>query len=189
MGAALAEALLEAGYEVWIVSGPVQIDYPSGSRVQRVTTTNEMLEAATNWFGECDGVIGAAAPCDYEPRQVSPSKLAKDGSPRIIELVETPDVVATLGKDKRRDQWVVGFALETEDQRFRATVKLERKHCDLMISNGPSAINSDSNEIEILDPTGDVILSAAGTKIHLAKKIVEVIHRRLVFPQAVDPSN
>ena len=78
------------------------------------------------------------------------------GRDLFMKLVETADVVATLGQSKREDQWVVGFALETEDRRFRAIAKLERKHCDLMVSNGPRAIDAADNEVELIDPDGKV---------------------------------
>lgn len=180
MGAALASAAIEFGHDVVIVSGPVSIDYPSEAKVIPITTTDEMLSAAVEAFKDCDGAIGAAAPCDYMPRFVQTQKIAKTGQPLTIELVETADVVATLGQSKREDQWVVGFALETEDQRFRAIVKLERKHCDLMVSNGPSAIDADRNEIELLDPAGQVLAKMEGLKEEIARGILQQIGDRLI---------
>ncbi|MCP4941376.1 MAG: phosphopantothenoylcysteine decarboxylase [Planctomycetaceae bacterium] len=180
MGVALAEAALELGHQVTVISGPVVVDYPEAATVVPVVTTDEMLQAAKSKFRECDGVIGAAAPCDYMPYTVRAQKISKTGQPLMIELIETPDVVASLGQCKRDDQWVVGFALETEDQRFRAIVKLERKHCDLMVSNGPSAIDAATNEVELLDPTGDVLASIQGTKAHVAKQLLAEIDARLI---------
>ncbi len=181
MGAALASAALKLGHEVVIVSGPVTVEYPQGATVIPVVTTDEMLAAATLAFENCDGAIGAAAPCDYMPRQFQPQKISKTGKPLTIELIETADVVATLGQNKRDDQWVVGFALETEDQRFRAIVKLERKHCDLMVSNGPNAIDSADNEVELLDPDGNVIEAIAGDKEYVAQRLLELIQQRLIL--------
>ncbi|MGI9441263.1 MAG: phosphopantothenoylcysteine decarboxylase [Rubripirellula sp.] len=180
MGVALAEAALELGHQVTVISGPVVVDYPEAATVVPVVTTDEMLQAAKSKFRECDGVIGAAAPCDYMPYTVRAQKISKTGQPLMIELIETPDVVASLGQCKREDQWVVGFALETEDQRFRAIVKLERKHCDLMVSNGPSAIDAATNDVELLDPTGDVLASIQGTKAHVAKQLLAEIDARLI---------
>ena len=125
-GCSAGHGRLEQGHDVVIVSGPVVVDYPSGAELIPVMTTDEMLDAAVKEFARCDGAIGAAAPCDYMPRVVQSQKISKTGGPLTVELVETPDVVATLGQSKQADQWVVGFALETEDQRFRATVKLEK---------------------------------------------------------------
>ncbi|NND97999.1 MAG: phosphopantothenoylcysteine decarboxylase [Pirellulaceae bacterium] len=183
MGAALADAALRLGHEVVVISGPVAVDYPAGADVVSVLTTDEMLASAKKIFDQCDGAIGAAAPCDYMPRYVKTDKIAKTGQPLVLELIETPDVVAMLGQNKRSDQWVVGFALETEDRRFRATVKLQKKCCDLMVSNGPQAIDASDNDVELLDPIGDVIASINGDKMHVADELMFHIHDRLVLKQ------
>jgi len=185
MGAALAAAALELGHQVLIVSGPVSVAYPEGAEVESVVTTDDLLEVCRRRFHECDGLIGAAAPCDYKPVHVAENKIAKTGRPLILELWETADVVATLGASKRSDQWTVGFALETEDPRFRAIAKLERKSCDLIVLNGPEAMTSDSNSIEILDPTGSVIASETGPKESVARTILRVIERRLIRRESV----
>ncbi len=180
MGAALAAAAIEAGHQVVVISGPVSIDYPEEAELIPVVTTDEMLTAAVETFRHCDGMIGAAAPCDYMPRLVQTQKISKTGKPLTIELIETADVVATLGQSKRDDQWVVGFALESEDQHFRAIVKLEREHCDLMVSNGPSAIDADRNEIELLDANGDILAKMEGPKEEVARGILQHIDQRLI---------
>ncbi|TWU60583.1 Coenzyme A biosynthesis bifunctional protein CoaBC [Rubripirellula tenax] len=180
MGSALAAAALNLGHEVVVISGPVSVEYPNAATVIPVISTDEMLQAAVETFKTCDGAIGAAAPCDYMPREMQTQKISKTGKPLAIELVETPDVVATLGQNKRHDQWVVGFALETEDRHFRAIVKLERKHCDLMVSNGPAAIDAADNEVELLDRDGAVIEAIQGTKEHVADRLLKQIHDRLI---------
>ncbi|MEM6978814.1 MAG: phosphopantothenoylcysteine decarboxylase [Planctomycetota bacterium] len=180
MGVALAEAAIELGHNVTVISGPVSVSYPPAATVISVTTTDQMLAAAGECFERCDGAIGAAAPCDYRPRQIAESKMAKTGRPVTLELLETPDVIATLGQRKREDQWVVGFALETDDHRFRATVKLEKKHCDLMVSNGPEAIDADHNSVELLDEEGRVIEAITGSKSHVAKQLMHQIQTRLI---------
>lgn len=172
MGAALAEAAIASGHEVTVVSGPVQVAYPASARVVVVDTTDEMLDAVMKHFPNCHGLIGAAAPCDYMPRKISSAKIAKSGQPLMLELIETPDIVATAAQSKRPDQWVVGFALETEDQRFRAIVKMQRKCCDLMVSNGPSAINATTNEVEILAADGSTIAFVTGEKELVAAAII-----------------
>lgn len=179
MGSALAQAALQAGHQVVLVSGPVRVRYPSGVKLREVETTQEMLDACLEEFPACDGLIGAAAPCDYQPTTVSKSKLKKTGEPLLLKLVETPDIVATLGKKKRSDQWTVGFALETEDARFQAIGKLQRKLCDLVVVNGVAAIDSPNNEIEILDRKGSVVAAAIGSKQKLAKLIVRVVFEQL----------
>lgn len=180
MGKALAEAALARGHEVVVVSGPVGVEYPRGVRVVPVVSTEEMLAAARREFAACDGAIGAAAPCDYRPVIVQPQKIAKTGAPLDVHLVETPDVVATLGAEKQPGQWIVGFALETEDARFRALVKLEKKHCDLMVLNGPEAMDAADNRVEILDPAGYTVAQLAGPKEEVARGILAAIHTRLL---------
>lgn len=180
MGAALAKAAIALGHEVVVVSGPVSVSYPNEVKVIWVETTDQMLETCQREFEHCDGCIGAAAPCDYRPVHVAVQKLAKTGEPLVLHLIETPDVIATLGQEKRPDQWVVGFALETEDRRFRAIVKLEKKHCDLMISNGPDAINSDMNSVELLDSQGTVLAEIHGPKETVARQLMEEIDSRLI---------
>lgn len=180
MGRALAEAALAGGHEVVIVSGPVDISYPQRARVIDVVSTEDMLEAARAEFANCEGLIGVAAPSDYRPQRVAENKIAKTGEPLVLRLIETADVVATLGAEKRADQWVVGFALETEDARLRAVAKLEKKHCDLMVSNGPEAMHSTDNNVEIIDPAGVVIESLSGPKEDVARGIFAVIAQRLI---------
>lgn len=179
MGRSLAEAALELGHEVVLVSGPVEIEYPAAAKVVSVVSTEEMLAACETEFEHCDGLIGAAAPCDYRPVRVESHKIAKTGQPIDLHLIETDDVVATLGAKKGR-RWVVGFALETEDHRLRALAKLERKFCDLMISNGPQAISALDNQVEVITPTGDVIATIEGTKERVAEQILAIIDQRLV---------
>jgi phosphopantothenoylcysteine decarboxylase/phosphopantothenate--cysteine ligase len=182
MGRALAEAALALGHDVVIVTGPVQVTYPSAARLIEVVSTDEMLAAAQAEFATCDGAIGAAAPCDYRPVVVSTEKIAKTGEPLTLHLVETEDVIATLGQQKG-DRWVVGFALETDDRRLRALAKLERKHCDLMISNGPEAMHALDNDVEILSPAGVALQRLRGSKEDVSRGILAIIEELLIRPR------
>jgi phosphopantothenoylcysteine decarboxylase / phosphopantothenate---cysteine ligase len=179
MGRALALAALAHGHEVTIVTGPVDLEYPAAAKVIPVVSTEEMLAACREPFAKCDGLIGVAAPCDYRPVHVQTNKIAKTGAPLELHLIETEDVVATLGARKQR-QWLVGFALETEDHRLRALAKLERKHCDLMVLNGPQAMDSLHNTVEVIAPDGQVIGSFDGTKEAVAEQIFAIITGRLI---------
>jgi phosphopantothenoylcysteine decarboxylase / phosphopantothenate---cysteine ligase len=180
MGRALAEAAIALGHEVVIVSGPVAVTYPQSARVVSVVTTDELLAACRREFATCDGVIGAAAPCDYQPVKVAEQKIAKTGGPLMLELIETPDVMATLGAEKKPGQWLVGFALETVDQRFRALTKLIKKSCDLIVLNGPEAMDAADNRVEILDRSGEVVHSLAGSKEEVATGILAVVQQQLL---------
>lgn len=180
MGCALAEAALQQGHEVVIVSGPVELAYPPAAEVLRVVSTEEMLQAAQAVFPRCDGLIGAAAPCDYRPVVVSQGKIQKTGQPLVLHLVETPDVVATLAASKSPRQWVVGFALETDDARFRALAKAEKKSCDLMVLNGPTAMHSPDNDVEVLDRSGVTLATIRGPKPEVARRILQIIQQQLI---------
>ena len=184
MGKSLAEAALEAGHQVLIVSGPVEVTYPAEAEVHPVISTEEMLQVAQQLFQECDGVIGAAAPCDYRPQLVAEEKIAKTGEPLKLELIETPDVIATLGGNKRENQWAVGFALETNDARFRALTKLERKSCDLMVLNGPEAMNALNNEVQILNAEGTTLSQIKNSKQEVAREILKIIGEHLISPKS-----
>ncbi len=180
MGAALAQAALDLGHEVIVISGPVSICYPSAAQVVDVVTTQEMLDATKLAFENADGLVGAAAPCDYMPKQVETHKLSKTGDVLHLALIETPDIVASLGTAKRRDQWVVGFALETEDIRFRAIVKMSRKCCDMIVSNSASAMNSEDNSVEVILRDGTILEQITGTKPLVANGILSHIQKQLI---------
>ncbi len=180
MGQCLVQAALDLGHEVILVSGPVQVEYPTAATLIPVVSTEEMLAAATEAFQHCDGMIGAAAPCDYRPIEVADHKIRKTGEVLLLKLTETPDVVASLGANKRSDQWTVGFALETEDAHFRAITKLQRKSCDLVVLNGATAINAVDNDVDIIAPGGSVVESVSGSKPHVARRILAVIQTQLI---------
>jgi len=180
MGSALAQAALDLGHDVTIVSGPVSIKYPSTSTVIDVVSTKEMLDAAVKVFASCDGVIAAAAPCDFKPACYSKQKIKKAQQPLELSLVETTDILGKLGSKKRTDQWSVGFALETEDGKKRALAKLQKKNCDLIVLNGPTAIDSPDNQVDIIAADGKVALWAGGSKAKVAQEILRVIEKRLI---------
>ena len=194
MGAALAQAALEAGYEVVVVSGPVEIEYPKEAEVIRIVSTEEMHVAAMQVFNECVGAIGAAAPCDYRPFAVLHDKMSKEDFIRsgkrkdemFLRLRETPDVMAVLGSMKREPkdgepgQWLVAFALETSDHHVRALQKLHRKRCDLIVVNDPSAINGTSSCVEILESSGKTLAKVSGDKIDVARRLLVEIQRYVV---------
>ena len=189
MGAALAHACLEAGYEVAVVSGPVEVEYPRDAEVVFVTSTQEMHVATMQLFPQCVGAIGAAAPCDYKPTVVHLEKMSKENFTRTpnskgelsLALCETPDIMAALGEMKRKEgdpngwQWLVAFALETSDHHIKALQKLQRKHCDLIVVNGPASINGVDTNVDILNMRGDCIAQAYGKKIDVARKLVSTI--------------
>ena len=185
MGRALAEAALAAGYGVVIVSGPVEVEYPKGARVVPVVTTEEMYRAARDLFPKMAGAIGAAAPCDYQPAYRAASKLSKESLTRAgsagffsLELRETPDIIASLGAIKRPGQWLIPFALETENARARALEKLRRKNGDLILVNNQSAIGARVSHLNIIAPDGEILASLSGTKESMATELFRLIEKR-----------
>jgi phosphopantothenoylcysteine decarboxylase / phosphopantothenate---cysteine ligase len=187
MGLALTCAALEAGHEVLVVSGPVDIAYPDAAEVRRVVSTEDMLAACLEVFPRCDGLIAVAAPSDYRPVEKATRKIAKNGQPLLLKLVETPDIVASLAAVKQH-QWMVAFALETEDRRMRAMQKLERKNCDLIVANGPTAIRAVDTDVEVLEAGGSVVGAFRGPKTVVAKGIFQVIQERLIRPTSLPAS-
>ena len=177
MGYALASAALQAGQEVVLVSGPVNVDPPEGCELIAVETTAEMCQACLEIFDSCDGVIAVAAVCDYRPRIRHEGKLTKTGETISIEMIETDDVLAHLGRDKQH-RWIMGFALEAENPREGALQKLRAKNCDVMVVNGPAAIGARQSEIELIGASGDVIVAWTGPKEDLAVHLISWIDDR-----------
>ena len=91
-----------------------------------------------------------------------------------------PGTVEIIAGTEGPGQWLVGFALETDDQRFRALTKLERKSCDLIVLNGPAAMDAADNQVEIFDKSGAVIAAVAGSKQTVATRIMQVIQQRFM---------
>lgn len=174
MGYALTEAVLASGNEVILVSGPVHLHPPAGCECVHVNTTAQMRDACIDHFERCDGVIAAAAVCDYKPLNRITGKISKTGGPITLEMIETDDVLAELGRLKGK-RWVLGFALEAANARENALQKLRAKNCDWIVLNGPAAIGSESNSVEVLDATGHVVTSSSGTKVEVAQHLVSWI--------------
>ena len=140
MGYAIARAAMERGADVTLLTGPVAIAPPKGVRVIEFTTTQDLLERALDHAEAQDVIIQSAAPADYRAKEIAPQKMKKQGgADMIIELVENPDVAATLGKAKRKDQTFVGFAAETNDVLEHAKGKLVKKNLDMIVANDVTA--------------------------------------------------
>ena len=154
MGYALAEAAIEAGAKVKLISGPVNL--PAPARLERVSveSAQDMLEASLDNLSLCDIFIAAAAVADYRPTAISEHKIKK-GSEEIMELhlVKNPDIVATVAASAPKP-FTVGFAAETRDILEYARGKLERKNLDLIIANDVSrsdiGFNSDENAVTVI---------------------------------------
>ena len=178
MGYALAAEAVSRGHQVVLVAGPVEIAPPAGCDLRPVQTTDDMRIACESAFPGCDGVIAAAAVCDYKPLRRVAGKIAKTGEPITIEMIETDDVLAGLGRQKN-GRWIVGFALEAANSRENALQKLRAKNCDVVVLNGPNAIGSLSNSVELIDTTGKPIASWNGSKTDVARELIGWIEQHL----------
>ena len=179
MAKALAEAGLARGHDVTIVSGPVHVEYPRRARVIPVVTTAEMLAACLRELPACDGVIAAAAPCDFEPVKRQPGKIPRQGTGLRLELKPTTDIIATLARRERPGQWFVAFALEPGADPQRAFAKITAKRCDLIVVNDVSALEAAKTAVTVYDRSHARVGGKTGTKPTVATWLVTLIEKKL----------
>ena len=178
MGFAIAEAALERGAVVTLVTGPVSLVDVPGAKMVRVGTACEMKAAVDEAFPSADIAIFSAAVSDFRPRTVSDRKLKKgadDEALAHIELVENPDILASCGAAKHAGQVVVGFAAETNDVVGNARSKLSRKKADFIVANDVSrgqGFGADSDEVAFVSASGEEHLPEMG-KRELADRILD----------------
>jgi len=180
MAAALAQAALAAGHEVTIVSGPVQLRYPTAARVIPVITTRDMLDASLAELPSVEGVVATAAPCDFEPVRRVAGKIPRQGDGLTLELAPTPDVIATLARKSVSRQWFVAFALEPGADPRRAFQKIEAKRCDLIVVNDVTAIEGTNTAVTVYDRRHAAVGSKAGTKRAVATWLIRLFTTRLM---------
>ena len=181
MGSALAAAGLKLGHRITIISGPVDIEYPSDVDLLQIQSTSQMQDAVESRFPSCDGIIAAAAPCDFRPLVLAKDKIKKNGKGLSVKFEETTDILKLVSREKQKEQWSVGFALETENGLANALKKLKEKNLDLIVLNGPSALRSQSNHVRIVGHEG-VIGTSTGLKSDVAQDILALIQRQLISP-------
>ena len=175
MGHAIAQALLDAGHEVELVSGPVALEAPCGARSTSVESAREMLAAAQALWPDCDGLIAVAAVADYRPATPSKGKLKRDPeAPMQLELLPNPDIVATLAAEKG-DRLVVGFALESDPKPAEALRKLQAKNLDFVVLNDISAQGAVETRLTVLGKDGPVAQLGPGSKCELARELLSAV--------------
>ena len=185
MGFALAEALAEQGAEVELVTGPTSLSTlhsPFSAHIHetRVESAREMYAAVTEVFPHCNGAILSAAVADYRPAECADHKLKKNGSEGMhLDLVQNPDILATLGSMKQEGQTLVGFALETDHELENAQGKLERKNLDYIVLNSlrdqGAGFGVDTNKVTILGRDGSRKESPLMSKREVARMIIEAV--------------
>ena len=179
MGYAVAAAARDAGAEVVIVSGPVNLPAPDGVRRVCVETAEQMLAAVNEEIADTDVFIAAAAVSDYRPLQVSAEKIKKTSDSLLLALSRTPDILATVAAGSPRP-FVVGFAAETQNVERNALAKLEGKRLDMIAANQVGdglAFDCDDNALTVYWPDGKLELPRAG-KAELAARLVALIAER-----------
>lgn len=180
MGIAIAEALHQSGSEVTLVLGPTQLR-PQLPAIQVVSvhSAEEMYRACASRFPETDITVLAAAVADYKPKVFSETKIKKSDNDLNLELAKTIDIAATLGKQKTQKQLLIGFALETNNEKEHAAGKLQKKNLDFIVLNSMNDAGAgfgyDTNKISILHADGAVHDFGLKSKTAVAQDIVAEI--------------
>jgi phosphopantothenoylcysteine decarboxylase/phosphopantothenate--cysteine ligase len=179
MGVAIAENLAEKGAKVKLVLGPSTIKVDEKINTVKVISANEMYEACMKDFQSFDIIIMAAAVADYSPKNKSVQKIKKEKEEFTLELIKTKDILFEAGKRKAPAQTLVGFALETENEKENAIKKLSKKNADLIVLNSlndkQAGFGIDTNKITIFDKNKKEYQFAAKTKKEVAEDIVNTI--------------
>jgi len=179
MGYAIADAALEAGHDVILISGPVNLAPPSNAKFVSVSTSDEMFDAMHRYADSCDVCVLCAAVADYKPAKASPTKIKKRDERFSLELVRTRDILESLGQQRDRPFLLVGFAAETNDVKENAEAKRRRKKLPLLVANrAQDTLGQDENEVTLLDDAGAHPLPRMD-KLALARRLVAEIAARL----------
>jgi len=182
MGYALAKAATAAGHKVTLIT-TIKRSIPDKVKIVRVGSAADMFEAVKKYFNKCDCLIMAAAVADYTPVKPAKTKIKKSAKSLTIKLKPTVDILKWAGKNKKKGQIVVGFALEDKAIRANAEKKLKEKNLDMIIANTPAAIAADKTTVQIKTPKGKWIKIPQATKTTIARKIIFLIRdSHLFFP-------
>jgi len=179
MGYALAEAAAARGAQVTLVSGPTALDVRSEVLLKNIASADEMLKEVLRHRETTDIFIFAAAVSDFRPEKASPRKIKKGSGGLKLDLALNPDIAAEIGRRARADQFLAGFAAETENLKKNALKKLKEKNLDLIIANDVSqkdtGMESDKNAVMIFSRKGLIEETGALDKRVLSEKIMDII--------------
>lgn len=183
MGYALAQAAVKRGWQVVLVSGPVDLPRPEGlAEFVQVVSAAEMADAVKSRFPAMDGAILCAAVADYRPVTVSNKKIKKSDDDLILHLERTEDILKSLGTMKNAQQILIGFAAETDDLEANALAKLKKKNLDWIAANKVGVpgrgFQADTNAITLYNAAGEKIELPLTDKASLAE---EMLNR--IFPE------
>ena len=183
MGIALAEKAVQMGAEATLILGPVDnVILSPRIRVIRVTTADEMYQAAVKEFPDSDVAILAAAVADFKPAESFDTKVKREKEELVLRLVPTPDIAAALGATKTNKQILVGFALETENELQNAMEKIRKKSLDYIVLNSlrdeGAGFGYDTNKITIIDKSGNRKEYPLKSKIEVAEDILKYLQQQ-----------
>jgi phosphopantothenoylcysteine decarboxylase/phosphopantothenate--cysteine ligase len=183
MGYAIAEEAVRMGAKVTLVSGPSALTVPEGVQLVPVQSALDMREAVLSRLGESQLIIKAAAVADYRPAVVAEQKIKKKADSLTLELIKNPDILQEIGTLKTKEQFVIGFAAETEALDEHAMDKLKRKNCDLIVGNDVSqegaGFGGDTNVVRFYDQNGLVQALPIQSKWDVARKLLELAAERM----------
>ncbi len=180
MGFAIAEEMAARGAEVTLIAGPVNLKL-SNKRIRRidVESASEMYRAAIEVFPESDIAVLSAAVADFTPMERAVVKLKRGEDDLKLELAPTRDIAAELGRKKRAGQWLIGFALETNDEENNAVSKMKRKNLDLIVLNSlrdeGAGFGGDTNKVTLIDKEENKLIYDLKTKSEVAIDIADRI--------------
>ena len=174
MGYALARAAQKAGHKVTLIIAS-DLQPPVGVEFVGVDSAAEMFKAVKKHFPRCDCLIMSAAVADYTPDRLAKNKIKKQDKALTIKLKPTTDILKWAGKHKKKNQIVVGFALEDKNLRANAEKKLKEKNLDMIIANTPAAIGADKSTVQIKTSGFPWSKIENTTKISTAKRIIRLI--------------
>ena len=175
MGYSLAQAAVDLGAEVTLVSGPTNLNVPDGLKeFISVDSAIHMYEKVDEKFKDTDIFIACAAVADYRPKEYQDKKIKKSDLNLTIELVRNPDILFEMGK-KKENQLLVGFAAETNNIIENALKKLEKKNLDMIVANNASTMGTDINSIEIIRKDRSSTVINQKSKIELAYDILKEV--------------
>ncbi|MFT5103940.1 MAG: phosphopantothenoylcysteine decarboxylase/phosphopantothenate--cysteine ligase [Candidatus Latescibacterota bacterium] len=179
MGYALAEVAADMGAQVHLISGPSSL-FISHSRIAvvHVTSAQDMFDATHGVFQDCDIAILSAAVADYKPSEVASEKIKKKGNTLTIQLEKTKDILDSLGEIKK-EQFLVGFALETQNEVENAKSKLIKKNLDLIVLNSlrdkGAGFGGDTNKVTLISKDNKIVPFQVKSKMGVAKDILQHI--------------
>lgn len=179
MGYAIAQAAVEAGGEVTLVSGPVNLTPPADAHFVAIESTRQLYEEVKQQFDHCDCLIMAAAPSDFAPVHAPDQKIKRTGDSLQVSLQPTADILKEVGGERRSGQILIGFALETDNDETNARRKLTEKHLDLIVLNNPrtpgAGFEHDTNQVTLIAPGQPAEPWPLMTKSAIASQLIERI--------------